>query len=134
MLELVVKDGGFVFEKRYLPLGGLLSGFFGGLSGHQGALRSAFLIKAGVSKETFLGSGVVIGCLVDFARLVAYGAALSAITIDRHLSILVAAMVSAFVGTWVGNHLAHKTTIRTVQVIVSIMVLGIAVGLGLGIV
>ena len=27
------------FDRRYLPLGGLLSGFFGGLSGHQGALR-----------------------------------------------------------------------------------------------
>ncbi len=134
LLELIVKDGGFVFDKQYLPLGGILSGFFGGLSGHQGALRSAFLIRSGLSKESFLGTGVVIACLVDFARLAVYGSALPPITMDRHLFILIAAMASAFAGTLVGNFLAHKTTIRTIQVIVSLMVLGIAVGLSLGIV
>ena len=109
-----------------------MSGFFGGLSGHQGALRSAFLIKCGLSKEGFLGSGVVIACLVDIARLAVYGAAFSSITRDEHLVLLLAAIASAFGGTWVGNQLAHKMTIRTIQVIVSIMVFGIAVGLGAG--
>ena len=33
------------FNKSILPIGGILSGFFGGLTGNQGALRSAFLIK-----------------------------------------------------------------------------------------
>ena len=33
------------------------SGFFGGLSGMQGALRSAFLARAGLSKEAFVASG-----------------------------------------------------------------------------
>ena len=41
-------------SEKWLPFGGALSGFFGGLSGHQGALRSAFLIKAGLSKEAFI--------------------------------------------------------------------------------
>jgi uncharacterized membrane protein YfcA len=36
---------------RYLTLGGVLSGFFGGLSGHQGALRAAFLSKTNLTKE-----------------------------------------------------------------------------------
>jgi uncharacterized membrane protein YfcA len=39
-------------SKKWLPGGGLVSGFFGGLSGHQGALRTAFLIKTGLSKKT----------------------------------------------------------------------------------
>lgn len=60
-----------------LPLGGLLSGFFGGLSGHQGAFRSAFLANAGLSTQQFLGTSVVIACLVDLARLTTYGATLS---------------------------------------------------------
>lgn len=51
---------GRLIARRYLALGGALSGFFGGLSGHQGALRSAFLIKAGLSKEAFVGTGVVV--------------------------------------------------------------------------
>ena len=41
------------FGKEKLPLGGFLSGFFGGLSGNQGALRAAFLNRAGLSKESF---------------------------------------------------------------------------------
>ena len=60
-------------DQRYLPLGGILSGFFGGLSGHQGALRSAFLLKSGLSKEQFIGTGVVIACMVDVTRLLVYG-------------------------------------------------------------
>src|SRR5512136_392034 len=32
------------FDRKYLPIGGALSGFFGGLSGNQGALRSPFLL------------------------------------------------------------------------------------------
>ncbi len=36
------------FNTRFIPLGGALSGFFGGLSGHQGALRTAFLIRTGL--------------------------------------------------------------------------------------
>ncbi|MFO7657586.1 MAG: sulfite exporter TauE/SafE family protein, partial [Bacteroidales bacterium] len=48
------------FNKNKLPIGGALSGFFGGLSGNQGALRSAFLIKAGLSKEAFIATAVVV--------------------------------------------------------------------------
>lgn len=134
VLELTLKEGTLSFDKKYLPLGGIMSGFFGGVSGHQGSLRSAFLIKCGLSKEGFLGSGVVIACLVDIARLAVYGAAFSSITRDEHLVLLLAAIASAFGGTWMGNQLAHKVTIRTIQVIVSIMVFGIAVGLGAGLI
>ena len=48
LYELASKDGTVSFDKKYLPIGGFLSGFFEGLSGHQGALRSAFLIKSGL--------------------------------------------------------------------------------------
>lgn len=134
LLELTLKEGTLSFDKQYLPLGGVMNGFFGGLSGHQGALRSAFLIKCGLSKEGFLGSGVVIACLVDIARLAVYGVAVSSITSDGHLVLLLAVIASAFGGTWVGNQLTHKVTIRTIQVIVSIMVLVIAAGLGAGLI
>ena len=60
------------FGKDKLPLGGILSGFFGGLSGHQGALRSAFLIKAGLSKESFIVTGIVVSMFIDFTRLSVY--------------------------------------------------------------
>jgi uncharacterized protein len=47
------------FGKDKLVIGGLLSGFFGGLSGNQGALRSAFLVKAGLSKEVFIATTIL---------------------------------------------------------------------------
>jgi len=58
--ELIPKFSGVSFDKKYLALGGALSGFFGGLSGNQGALRSPFLLKAGLTREGYIATGVVI--------------------------------------------------------------------------
>lgn len=132
MAELASKAGTASLDQKYLPIGGFMSGFFGGLSGHQGALRSAFLIKSGLSKESFLGSGVAIACLVDFARIAVYGFSFPSLTTENHLVLLIAVTGSALSGTWFGNQFAHKVTIQTIQRIVSILVLGIAVGLGVG--
>ncbi|HQH28041.1 MAG TPA: sulfite exporter TauE/SafE family protein, partial [Oligoflexia bacterium] len=73
LLETWPRFQGLAFAPRWLPLGGALSGFFGGLSGNQGALRSAFLLKAGLSKEGFVATGIVSAVIVDAARLVVYG-------------------------------------------------------------
>jgi len=72
LFELLPRFRSLEFDRKYLPLGGLLSGFFGGLSGHQGALRSAFLAKAGLTTERFVGSNAVIGFLVDLTRISVY--------------------------------------------------------------
>ena len=74
LFELAPRLANLSLPPRYLPLGGVLSGFFGGLSGHQGALRSVFLLKAGLTKESFIATGVVISLLVDIPRIVIYGA------------------------------------------------------------
>ena len=60
------------FSPRFLPVGGLLSGFFGGLAGMQGALRAAFLIKAGLSKEGYVATSSAIASLIDITRLSVY--------------------------------------------------------------
>ena len=72
LLDLIPYLSKLEFGKDKLPLGGILSGFFGGLSGHQGALRSAFLIKAGLSKESFIATGIVVSMFIDFTRLSVY--------------------------------------------------------------
>ena len=56
-----------------------MSGFIGGVSGHQGALRSAFLLrfKASITKESFIATNVVIAVFVDVVRLAVYCALLS---------------------------------------------------------
>jgi len=117
-------------DPRYVPLGGILSGFFGGLSGHQGALRSAFLLKTGLSKEEFIGTGVVIACLVDVTRLLVYWKQLTAGM--EHRGLLIAAALSAFLGAWLGARLMPKITMRSVQILVATLLWFIAVGLGAG--
>lgn len=54
LFELVPTWRGLRFDRKYFVLGGVLSGYFGGFSGHQGALRSAFLTKVGISPQAFL--------------------------------------------------------------------------------
>ncbi|OGS37561.1 MAG: hypothetical protein A2506_00645 [Elusimicrobia bacterium RIFOXYD12_FULL_66_9] len=122
------------FDRKYLPLGGVLSGFFGGLSGHQGALRSAFLIRCGLSKEAFIASGVVVACLVDFTRLGVYAAKLSSAALDAHAGLLTAATLSAFLGAWVSSRLLHKVTVRTLQWSVAAMLFFVALGLASGVI
>ena len=58
-IELVPALYRFRVGARWLPAGGVLSGFFGGLSGHQGALRSAFLVKMSLSAEQFVGTNAI---------------------------------------------------------------------------
>ncbi len=122
------------FDKKYLPLGGILSGFFGGLSGLQGALRSPFLIKCGLSKESFIATGVVIACLVDVPRIFVYSAHLSLANLGVNGLLLLAATLAAFSGAFLGNLLIKKVTMRFIQVLVAIMLLGIALALGSGII
>lgn len=52
--------------------GGFLSGFFGGLSGHQGALRSLFLKKLDLSPSAFVATGTAVAVLVDLSRMPVY--------------------------------------------------------------
>lgn len=132
VLELLPCFQRLAFEQKYLSLGGFVSGYIGGLSGHQGALRSAFLVRCGLSKESYIGTGVVIACLVDVSRLTAYGAQFSMESADAHLPMLAAATASAFLGAFLGSRMVGKITMRAIQIVVTIMLLGIAVGLGSG--
>lgn len=121
------------FGARYVPLGGLLSGFFGGLSGMQGALRSAFLSRAGLTKEAFIATGVVIACLIDFARLIVYSSSLSPDAVRLDYGLLAAAVLAAFAGAALGNHYLGKMTMPGIQRIVAVMLFVVALGLVAGI-
>jgi uncharacterized membrane protein YfcA len=122
------------FDRKYLPLGGSLSGFFGGLSGNQGALRSPFLLKAGLSQAGYIATGVVIACLVDFTRLSVYGSHFSLPGGTENLPLLATATASAFLGAFLGARFMKKITMRAIQVLVAVMLLGIALGLGFGLI
>jgi uncharacterized protein len=122
------------FNEKYLPLGGIISGFFGGLSGHQGALRSLFLLRCGLSKESFIATGVIIACLVDTSRLIVYSSRFTEAFKGGNLSLLIVAVLSAFSGVFVGKRYLKKVTMRGIQLLVSIMLIFIALGLISGVI
>lgn len=134
LFEIVPKLNKWTVDKKYLPLGGILSGFFGGLSGHQGALRSAFLIRAGLSKESFIGTGVVTACIVDVTRLFVYGSNMSALSFSENWEVLAVATLAAFVGAYGGSKLLKKVTLTIVQTSVAILLFIFALLLGSGVI
>ena len=136
LLELLPAVQRLAFPRKYLPWGGLLSGFFGGLSGNQGALRSAFLIKTGLEKEAFIGTGTVSSVIVDFARLVVYGLSFYGAQfagIPEVRGLVLAAILAAFVGAFIGARLVKKITFRALQIMVAVMLVlvGSAMATGL---
>jgi hypothetical protein len=122
------------FDKTKLPIGGFLSGFFGGLTGIQGAVRSAFLIKSGLSKEAYIATGVVIACLVDFTRLSVYASRFTSSNLHENLILLISATIAAIAGAYIGSKLLKKITLRLIQIIVAAMLIIISLALGAGII
>jgi hypothetical protein len=129
LLELLPRLSNLSFDRKTMPLGGVLSGFFGGLCGMQGALRSAFLSRAGLSKEAFIGSGVVIACLIDFSRLGVYSTLLLRERTELDYPLLTAAVLAAFLGALLGNYHLKKMTMPGIQRIVAGMLFAVAWGL-----
>lgn len=126
----------FKINNSTLPMisGGLLSGFFGGLSGHQGALRSVFLIKIGLNKESFVATGTAIAIIVDFARLSVYSSVFLISTASNNIQLISLAVIAAFVGAFTGNKLLKKVTIKIIQTIVAVMLIIFAILIGAGII
>jgi hypothetical protein len=132
LLELLPRFRALTFRREVMPLGGLLSGFFGGLSGMQEALRSAFLARSGLEKESFIATGVVIACLIDLSRLGVYWAALRSEGSRLDYVLLATAVLAAFLGALAGNRYLKKMTMPGIQRIVAIMLAAVALGLVLG--
>ncbi|MBK8620592.1 MAG: sulfite exporter TauE/SafE family protein [Saprospiraceae bacterium] len=120
------------FNKKWLPLGGLLSGFFGGLSGNQGALRAAFLINAGLTKEVFISTTVVVSTLVDFTRLGVYATRFSQNQLSDNITLVVLATLSGIAGSYIGNKLLKKVTIEWIRNWVTGLLFVLAISLALG--
>jgi uncharacterized membrane protein YfcA len=108
----------------------------GAMLGHQGALRSAFLVNAGLDKEAFIGTSVVSAVLVDLARLLVYGVGFYASHLVRLegdvVGLVGAATLAAFAGSFAGTRLLGAVTMRSIRLTVGAMLLVVALGLGAG--
>ena len=133
ILEHLPQYETIALPSRLVPLGGILSGFVGGLSGMQGALRSAFLIRLGLSKEAFIGTGVVVATCIDLTRLGVYAKAWTDQGIRLDAVLLTATVLSAFLGASLGSRFFRKLTLRTLHRVVGVMLLIVAVAMITGV-
>lgn len=133
LFEALPRLRGVTFPPSWMPVGGLLSGFFGGLAGMQGALRSAFLVHSGLSKEAFIATGVVTAVLVDVSRLTVYTQSLAQVQSAADFPLLAAAVASAFLGALAGNRFLGHVTMPGIQRLVAALLFLAALGLMLGV-
>ena len=134
MLEIIPSMQKVQFGKNKLALGGVLSGFLGGLTGIQGAIRSAFLIKSGLTKEAYIATGVVIACLVDFTRLSVYASRYKEADLHEHLLLIIAATMAAIAGAYIGSKLLKKITLAFIRMLIAVLLVIIAISLGAGLI
>jgi uncharacterized protein len=132
LVELSKKLSAITFNEKYLSLGGLLSGFFGGFSGHQGAIRSAFLLRLNLEKQIYIATGVFIACLIDIIRLTLYSNLSIINSKQTNFTLLTLAVFSAWVGAFIGNKLFKKTSLQFFKWFVALfmMFMGVLICLG----
>jgi uncharacterized membrane protein YfcA len=139
LLDLTPGLQGVRVDKRWLPVGGLLSGFFGGLSGHQGALRAAFLRRLDMTPTAFAATQAVIATLVDGARLLVYGTEyfrgrMAGVESPEEWLLVGTATVFAFVGALIGKRLLPRVRLDAMRYLTGALLLIVGLGIGLGLV
>jgi hypothetical protein len=134
-LELSPRATTLHISPSALPVGGLLSGFFGGLTGNQGVLRSAFLLQLRLSPARFAATGAAGAAFVDLARLAVYGSGASAAVLESAGPLrdaLIVATLAAFAGALGGRKLVRvisgallRLVAASMLIVATLMVTGI---------
>lgn len=122
------------YRVKNLFFGGMLSGFFGGLSGNQGAIRSAFLIQADLGKESFIGTNAAISVVVDIVRLVIYSLSFGQLLLHLDASLLGAAIGGALAGICLGMIMLRRVTLAFIQKVIIVLLYFLGILLAAGIV
>jgi uncharacterized membrane protein YfcA len=114
-----------------MRFGGVLSGFFGGFSGHQGALRALFLSKLKIEPLVFVATTAMISLLVDLTRVSVYFSG-SWLTNYYPTSIMFICVPSALAGTLVGRKYIQKINHAKMSTIVGVALFAMGLALLLG--
>lgn len=139
ILEFSPASKTLAFDPKLTPLGGAISGFFGGLTGHQGALRAAFLVRLGLDKETFIGTTILSSIVIDISRLIVYGSTFftkdfKQLMQQGEAGLIVAGVVAAFFGAVLGYYFVKKATMAVIHKLIGILLIFYSLALGAGLI
>ena len=110
------------FGKAGAAVIGLASGFFGGLVGEQGGIRSVALLNFDVEKEAFIATATATALIVDAVRMPVYFLTQSN-EVAQFLIILIFSSIAVVAGTLTGNMVLKRIPEESFKRIVSFLVL-----------
>ena len=112
-------------------LGGALSGFFGGLVGNQGGIRTAAMLGFDVDKRKFVATTTAVALMIDLARVPVYLAVETAELLNIWPIIALAA-IGVVLGTLFGEKLLARVPEAKFRVVVGILLLLLGVSFLIG--
>jgi len=107
---------------RLAWLGGALSGFFGGLVGNQGGIRTAAMLGFEVEKRQFVATTTAVALLVDLARVPVYVVVETA-ALTRLWPTIALAAIGVVAGTLFGEKLLARVPEQKFRVVVGVLLL-----------
>lgn len=109
-------------------LGGSLSGFFAGMFGIGGAIRSAFLTIFDLPKSVYIATAGAIGLMVDLTRVVTYIA--GGISLSPALSYgLIIFIPVSLLGAYVGKLVVNKISQQQFRAVIAVLIFVIGIKL-----
>jgi len=112
--------------RRTAWIAGALSGFFGGLVGNQGGIRSAALLSFGMQKEAMIATATAVALIVDGARMPVYFA-VETHGIIHAWAIILVAVAGVLLGTFWGVNLLRKIPEHLFPKLLSLLILALGV-------
>jgi len=107
-------------------IAGALSGFFGGLVGNQGGIRSASMLGFKLNQKEFVATATGIALMVDLARLPVYIVLQGKQLLEIWLFIFIAT-IGVFIGTIFGSWALKKIPEKLFKRVVSVIILLIGI-------
>jgi uncharacterized membrane protein YfcA len=130
-LELTGIARRFTISGGASVVAGLAAGVFGGMVGNQGGIRSAALLRAGLSPRELVATATATAMLVDLARVPIY-LATNGTDISAHVRELVVLTVGAVVGTLFGAPILRRLPERQFRRVLAIVLIALGVALVAG--
>ena len=103
-------------------LGGALSGFFGGLVGNQGGIRTAAMLGFDVDKRQFVATTTAVALLIDAARVPIF-LSFETRALMNSLPIITIATVGVILGTLFGERMLRLIPESRFRVVVGALLL-----------
>ncbi len=102
-------------------LGGSLSGFFAGIFGVGGAIRSAFLSIYNLPKEVFIFTSGMIALFIDITRVSKYFFSGDHTLTKEYTLLLLVLIPISLLGAWFAKKIVHKIPQKFFRPVLSIM-------------